>query len=137
MEKFCPDCGCNRPIEEFAFKNKAVGSRQAYCNEHRRERERNRYTRIRTTVIAKARVQSAKNRKAINDWKSQFSCVVCGEDEQCCIDFHHLDPSKKEMGINMMKNRGYSLSRVIEEAKKCTPVCSNCHRKIHAGVIEL
>lgn len=137
IERFCPDCGCNKPIEEFAFKNKARGTRQAYCNEHRRAREKSRYQRIKATVISKVRERQAEYKREIDEWKLQFSCAVCGEDDSCCIDFHHRDPSEKEMGISQMKMNGYTLARVQEEAAKCVPLCANCHRKVHAGVITL
>lgn len=137
MEKFCPDCGCDRPIDLFSFKNKSKGTRQAYCNDHRQIRERLRYQRIKTTTIAKVRERTASNKAVIVDWKDQFVCQLCGENETCCIDFHHLDPLIKEISISAMTQRGYTLKRVKEEASKCVPLCSNCHRKVHAGVLVL
>ena len=137
MFKFCPDCGYEKPIDEFSFKNKSKGTRQAYCNEHRRIREKARYQRIKNGVIRKTRDRQEANKRRIVEWKKQFVCTVCGESSACCIDFHHTDPAAKEMGISQMKMRGYTLSRVIEEASKCIPLCANCHRKVHAGELEV
>lgn len=57
-------------------------------------------------------------------------CQRCGlEDETYMYDFHHLNPSTKAFTLS-----GSCLSaskvRIIQEAKKCIMVCSNCHRKI-------
>lgn len=64
-------------------------------------------------------------------------CKICGYDK--CIsalEFHHLDPTKKEMG---MSTRGYTKSTKTyrKEANKCILVCSNCHREIESGMIDL
>ena len=62
---------------------------------------------------------------------------VMGEKCQICIqalDFHHLDPSKKEFGIGTNANNSWAKMR--EEVKKCILVCANCHREIHSGLID-
>jgi len=46
-----------------------------------------------------------------------------------CFDFHHLDPSKKDLGISKLKT--YRWERILAELKKCIMVCANCHRLIH------
>ena len=50
------------------------------------------------------------------------------------LDFHHIDPNTK---FKAVAHLSYNLKLMIEEAKKCVMVCSNCHREIHAGIIEL
>ena len=58
-------------------------------------------------------------------------CAICGlVDDPAVYDFHHLDPSKKETRISIMKQSDEEL--VLKEVKKCVMVCSNCHRKIHS-----
>lgn len=59
-------------------------------------------------------------------------CKYCGELESCCLDFHHL--RDKKFNISQMSKKG-SLEKLLEEISKCEIVCSNCHRKIHAGII--
>jgi hypothetical protein len=59
-------------------------------------------------------------------------CFICSYDK--CIealDFHHLDPNKKEMPISTTSSR-YLL---LKEVEKCMLVCCRCHREIHAGLI--
>ena len=57
-------------------------------------------------------------------------CSICGYNK--CLDaleFHHLDPSKKEFAFNKM--RLISWPRMIKELKKCILLCANCHRETH------
>ena len=65
------------------------------------------------------------------DLKSRMSCSICGENDPVAIEFHHLDPSIKENHMNRMA-RDHCWDRVIEELEKCIPLCSNCHKKVHA-----
>lgn len=68
----------------------------------------------------------------VNDWKRQLGCAFCSETEPCCLELHHNDPSVKENHPSWLKT---SWERFMKEAEKCTVVCSNCHKKIHAGII--
>ena len=64
-------------------------------------------------------------------------CVICGYD-RCieALEFHHLDPTQKDFGIS---SKGYTRSwgKVKEEADKCVLLCANCHREVHAGILQL
>ena len=62
-------------------------------------------------------------------------CVLCGEDEYFALDFHHLDPSTKD--IEIVKLRKSSFERLKKEVEKCAVLCANCHRKVHAGILTL
>lgn len=44
-------------------------------------------------------------------------------------DFHHLDPTKKDMDWNKM--RLTSESKINEELSKCVLLCAVCHRLRH------
>lgn len=60
-------------------------------------------------------------------------CGVCGYDRcLAALDFHHRDPTKKELGIGTGNTPG--IARLRLEARKCLLVCANCHREIHAGL---
>jgi hypothetical protein len=65
-------------------------------------------------------------------------CQVCGYNR--CVDaleFHHIDPSKKEMGFGKVRANPKSISKIAEELKKCIMLCSICHKELHAGLVEL
>jgi hypothetical protein len=64
-------------------------------------------------------------------------CQICGYNK--CLDvleFHHLNTSEKDFGISQ---KGYTRSwiKVKIELDKCVMLCANCHREIHAGVLQL
>jgi 5-methylcytosine-specific restriction endonuclease McrA len=64
-------------------------------------------------------------------------CMICGYD-QCCeaLEFHHTNNEKKEFGISQ---KGYTRSwkNVKAELDKCFLLCANCHREVHAGLLQL
>jgi transposase-like protein len=63
-------------------------------------------------------------------------CKICGYDK--CIDaldFHHVNPSKKNRSIVSMRSLGKKWDESVKtELDKCVLVCARCHREIHAGL---
>lgn len=57
-------------------------------------------------------------------------CSMCGLADDCLsvYDFHHTDPSQKDLNIA----RILSWEQALGEASKCILVCANCHRRIHS-----
>lgn len=64
-------------------------------------------------------------------------CKICNYDRYVgALDFHHINPSEKKFEISTTgATRSYE--KTLEEAKKCILVCSNCHREIEAGIIQI
>jgi len=64
-------------------------------------------------------------------------CTIC-EYDKCvqALQFHHIDPSKKEFGIS---NSGITRSwdKLLVEANKCILVCGNCHVEIEQGITQI
>lgn len=71
-------------------------------------------------------------------------CVCCGFDKHpAAIELHHLDMEAKETQIAIVvalftkgRNPKYA-EEIRREADKCVPLCANCHRLLHQGVIDL
>lgn len=62
-------------------------------------------------------------------------CERCGYNTtQKALEFHHLDPSKKDFTIS---NACFKLENAINESKKCILLCANCHRELHAGIWDI
>lgn len=62
-------------------------------------------------------------------------CCLCGYNKcLSALQFHHTDPTKKDFSIS--SNAHIAFEKALEEAKKCILVCANCHREIHAGLVE-
>jgi len=68
----------------------------------------------------------------------KLSCVVCRYD-RCtkAIEFHHLNPKEKEFNISKMSCTRINKDNLILELKKCIPLCANCHREFHNGLLNL
>jgi len=73
-------------------------------------------------------------RLAKKNWYSQLMedkfCQDCGETDTIVLEWHHIDPSKKDMSIaDMLTRRGKKT--ILEEIEKCVCLCANCHRRLH------
>ena len=65
-------------------------------------------------------------------------CQICGYDRSVnALEFHHLDPSKKELGFGNARSSNSSWSRLVEELRKCVLLCSNCHKEVHEGITDI
>ena len=59
-------------------------------------------------------------------------CCICGYNKyEGALEFHHLEPDKKDFSLSV---RGLTRSweRIVVELDKCILVCANCHRELHA-----
>lgn len=64
-------------------------------------------------------------------------CECCGYDKYIgALEFHHRDPSQKDFGLSH-KGMTRSWDKMVDELDKCIMVCANCHREIHAGLIQI
>lgn len=107
----CEICGKVREVKNFhgRYRNKCNG---CYVQQTRRKNKR--------TVV------------------EEFGgkCIVCGYNRSMwALDFHHVDASTKSFSLSQA-GITRSIARMREEAKKCILVCANCHREIHAGLVD-
>ena len=102
--------------------------------EKEREQRRARYAADRKKHIAQTRKHQDSKRAKINEHRKP--CIACGESDPVVIDFHHPDPSVKELNIGgMVASR--SLTSLLKEVDKCVCLCKNCHAKVHANTLTL
>lgn len=92
-----------------------------------RERSYFKYSRPNLTPLEKRR----EKRAALNTLKSAVGCRDCGERDERCLDFHHVNPENKYMEVARLlaDNRAYHI--LLREIRKCVVLCANCHRKAH------
>ena len=102
------------------------------------------YYRLSKIIIFKKSIPKPK-KKVLQDWRKRTKiklvnykggkCQCCGYDK--CIEaleFHHVDPSKKDFQISGCHK---SFENLKQEVDKCILVCANCHREIHAGLLKI
>ena len=80
--------------------------------------------------ISRVKAQKDERTRQFRIYKESLKCSHCGESEAVCLEFHHLDPTKKE-GTIANNVKSWSLERLQREIEKCIVLCANCHRKEH------
>lgn len=137
--KTCNNCHSEKPLSEFNSKKNSKDGLQPWCRECNKQRSRQYYADNREshkkTILKRKHENYRKIRDRILEFKKSNPCLVCGEKEPICLDFHHVE--KKKVRIAAIASTNCSLDTVEKEIKKCVILCSNCHRKLHAGIIAL
>ena len=135
--KLCSRCKVEKEETEFTKDKTRSDGLHLMCKACKREHQNGRYA---ANPDYKVKRQAREQQRAkefnalVNEAKSG-GCIKCGESELCCLDFHHIDGGTKEGSI--AERRNASLEWVRAEIEKCVVLCSNCHRKVHNGVIQL
>ena len=67
----------------------------------------------------------------------ELVCCKCGYNKNyAALEFHHLNPDKKEFRISQAKT--CSLEKLRTEIEgNCILICSNCHREVHNPRLDL
>lgn len=71
----------------------------------------------------------------INSIRMKTGCCLCHEQDVEVLDFHHFKGEKKEFNITSDWDR--EIEKLVNEINKCVVLCSNCHRRVHAGTREI
>jgi len=60
------------------------------------------------------------------------ACSICGyKTNVAAFNFHHADPQHKIFKLDMRSLSNRTWSTVLQETKKCSLVCANCHAELH------
>lgn len=80
----------------------------------------------------------AKRANENKKWATQLlggECQFCGyKKSSWALQFHHLDPSKKDRNFTSM--RGWGRDRLEKELSGCILLCANCHLEEHERLHE-
>ena len=59
-------------------------------------------------------------------------CSLCGyRRNSSALEFHHSSPQLKSFALDLRALSNRKWQSVLEEARKCALVCSNCHKELH------
>lgn len=129
----CNSCGEDKSEDLFSWQNKSAGIRQKKCKKCHQLYVAEHYQKNKETYVQRAIQSSAKyydrNRKFLDEYRSNLKCIQCGEDHISTLDFHHVDSTEKDFTVAAFGSK--SIKRIEEEIKKCVVLCANCHRKLH------
>ena len=80
--------------------------------------------------IEKQHQDYEKNKKILQQLKSN-GCAICGYNKcDASLDFHHTNPKDKKFQISSSA-LDLKTERVVNELNKCILLCRNCHGEIH------
>jgi hypothetical protein len=132
----CNKCKQKLEISFFSKNSSKPNGHNSTCKKCQQEYAKNHYILKKDYYILKSKVNKKtfyqNNLNKINKYKANQTCMYCTESDPCCLDLHHRESDKKEYTIaNKLAN--FSWANLEKEILKCDVVCSNCHRKIHAG----
>jgi hypothetical protein len=118
--RYCPRCETEKLKTEFYNRRNGKGN-SVYCKTCTHDQTIERQKKFKQQCI---------------EYKGG-KCVSCGY-KKCnnVLEFHHLDPSKKEFSIAHVRLTSFN-DEVKKELDNCALVCANCHREIHAGFLDL
>lgn len=119
--KVCNICGRELPIDNFALNGNIIDYQ------------------THTTVCKDCTTKLwYPAREFIKSYKQSHSCILCGESDPCCLDFHHINPEDKRFTLSQFINENmHSYRDVLKEMNKTCLLCSNCHRKLHHNSINV
>ena len=133
--KVCSKCKEEKDISEFAWKNKSKNQRRYHCRSCYSELRKRHYNQNKAKILTENSNRRIQRQQRFNEWKETFSCSICHEDDSCCLEFHHLNPTNKDIEVSQLAQY-HAWEKLMQEADKCIVVCSNCHRKIHKHGLE-
>jgi hypothetical protein len=143
--KCCNSCGQKKELSEYSKNSNGRDGLDWYCRDCKKDKASKYYQdkirderkkespKKRKDRLLYSKIQKDKFRQYIQDIKSR-GCCMCSEKTLQCLDFHHTNPKDKKYDISDMIS--HNIEKIIIEIQKCIVVCSNCHRKIHYGLIE-
>lgn len=135
--KICSRCKQEKDLDDFHNAKSKKDGKQPYCKTCLNSNSKKDYKLNNRKDVF---IQRGNERRRLcvsiaSFIKEDNGCACCTENTSCCLDFHHSDDDKIKNVSDFAMAK--SKKKLLEEIRKCVVVCSNCHRKIHAGIIEL
>lgn len=135
--KICRTCKIEKSIDDFLWRNKKKGLKHNECSLCYKITRKKSYDNNKEYYYNKNKVKRNKTSEWYEEFKKDKKCLFCDEDESVCLDFHHINDETKDFNLANMRYSTYSINKIKKEIDKCIIVCSNCHRKIHKGIIKI
>ncbi len=133
--KLCLKCNVEKDVTEFHKNKSKPDGLQVHCKSCKKLVDALHYKNFTPEQKHRRDKNRSESKQVIKDYKKGCICLICGESEPCCLDFHHL--RDKKVNVSQMGGQGFSEKLILEEISKCIVLCANCHRKIHGGIIKL
>jgi len=86
--------------------------------------------------MRKNNIYKLKKKLWFRNYKRTLKCTHCPENHYACLEFHHRDGADKDGTVSKMVHDNARTADILAEIAKCTVLCSNCHKKLHAELNE-
>lgn len=124
----------HRPCIQCGVATVCNSSRPAICNDECRKARAKEYV-----VEYHFKHKEKRNKNALEKRRSNKKkaveylggkCIDCNKEWPLAVyDFHHLDPSQKDIPASWLMNWNWGVQQ--KELDKCVLLCANCHRLRH------
>ena len=116
----CSCCSIEKPIKNFYPKKNRNGY-HTYCKD---------------CLSKQIIIRQQKFKELCVEYKGG-KCCSCGYKKYLgALEFHHINPKEKDFMVSRSSRNNLN-AKIKKELDKCLLVCSNCHREIHAGLIDV
>lgn len=133
--KRCSTCKEDKDINCFSLNKRKTDGHNGVCKECQRKYTKEHYENNKRKYLDRNQRKREEGVDFLKKYKQNRSCPYCGESESCCLDFHHIEKRTNKKALYYLA-ANYGKNSFIKEIEKCILICSNCHRKIHAGVLD-
>jgi hypothetical protein len=141
INKLCACCKQIKPIQSFWKRIRAKDGYASSCIDciriQNQKSYKNHWVKNRTRIDSNHYQFIEAFREKCNQIKHVSGCFFCKENDPICLDFHHKDSTNKQYTISKMINSHKNWICIQLEIDKCIVICANCHRKVHAGVLNV
>ena len=126
----CSACKIEKDLEDFAWKNKDLGTKNTTCKPcqsvYARFHYKSNSQRYKDRAKQNRPVYVNRNKNYIIDFLSENPCVDCGETDIEVLQFDHIEMIG-EKGKRVPSFIGYSLETLKAQIDLCEVRCGNCH----------
>jgi hypothetical protein len=150
--KTCYKCKEEKPLTEFSLDPSRKDGYTNRCKSCKKIYSQTQYVKNGENLKIKNKEYRLSNPDKINTYNTKQSkkrtsmkmdalkykggcCVDCGLestiDNRVVFDFHHKDPSKKEVSLSSSSMISLTWEQICQELDKCELLCSNCHKLRH------
>lgn len=90
----------------------------------------------------------SKSSEYVKKWRKKIKEIAItamgGGCQICCynkcttaLELHHINPEDKDFGFGFLLASCRNWKVIYDELAKCVLLCANCHREIHADLVQL
>lgn len=107
------------------------GQKQKYCSNTCKQKDHYYRVKKQTNTYHSQTVRSiSRKMKLVQMFGGQ--CSQCGYNANlAALHFHHVDSTTKQFKLDARILSNKKWENIVEEAKKCLLLCSNCHAEEH------